>query len=57
MQTVSNFVEIQQRIIGHDFSILVGAPDDLDSSMLRGQAAGILSGLPSVIDGVRLFSN
>ena len=55
-QTVSSLAEIQRRIIGHDFARLAGAPDDFDSAKLRGQAAGILARLPSVVDGAELDS-
>jgi hypothetical protein len=56
-QTVSSLAEIQRRIIGHYFARLAGAPDDSDSAKLRGQAAGILASLPSVVDGAEVDSS
>ena len=55
-KSAGSLVDMQRRLLGHDFAVLRGDPEDREVTQLRAQASAGAAGLPEVIDGAEFDS-
>jgi len=55
-QSAGSLMDMHRRLLGHDFAVLRGDPEDPGVTKLRAQASAGAAGLPEVIDGAELDS-